>query len=110
MQSRDGDRSSAIKARAKVWLEADGKYVFGLGISKILRAVDQEGSIKAAANVVGKSYRHIWARIKEAEEAFEDRDGRYVVIPAPDLPTGPEDTFARFRIREVVTATAAKRV
>jgi molybdate transport system regulatory protein len=63
-------RSPAIAARAKVWLESDGEYVFGLGISKILKAVDQEGSIKAAAAVVGKSYRHIWTRIKEAERAL----------------------------------------
>lgn len=60
----------AIAVRAKVWLESDGKYVFGLGISNILKAVDQAGSIKAAAAIVGKSYRHIWTRIKQAEQAL----------------------------------------
>ena len=63
-------QSPVITARAKVWLEANGEYVFGLGIGNILKAVDQEGSIKAAAEVVGKSYRHIWTRIKETERAL----------------------------------------
>ena len=59
-----------ISARVKVWLEAQGDYVFGLGIGNILKAVAQEGSIKGAAAAVGKSYRHIWTRIKETERAL----------------------------------------
>ncbi len=70
MGSRAARKSPKITARAKVWLEADGAYVFGWGIGKILKAVEQEGSIKAAAGVVGKSYRHIWTRIKQAEQAL----------------------------------------
>ena len=56
-----------IQPRVKIWLEADGQYVFGFGISEILKAVEQSGSIKAAAELLGKSYRHIWARVKKAE-------------------------------------------
>jgi molybdate transport system regulatory protein len=56
--------------RAKVWLEIEGDYVFGRGISDILKAVAETGSIKAAAGKLGRSYRHIWARIKEAEQAL----------------------------------------
>jgi len=48
----------------------DGQYVFGFGISEILKAVQQSGSIKAAAESLGKSYRHVWARIKKAERAL----------------------------------------
>ncbi len=58
-----------MKARVKVWLEIDGRYVFGFGLSQILKAVDTAGSIKAAAGLLGKSYRYIWGRIKEAERA-----------------------------------------
>jgi molybdate transport system regulatory protein len=54
----------------KVWLEVDGRYVFGFGLSEILKAVDATGSIKAAADRLGKSYRHVWSRIKEAEQAL----------------------------------------
>jgi molybdate transport system regulatory protein len=56
--------------RAKVWLEIDGNYIFGRGISEILKAVADRGSIKEAAKSVGKSYRHVWARIKEAEQTL----------------------------------------
>ena len=38
-----------IAPRIKVWLEIDGSYAFGRGISDILKAVDEAGSIKRAA-------------------------------------------------------------
>jgi len=41
--------------------------------------------------------------------AFQDRDGQYVVTPAPDLPTNPGATFARFRIRSIVAGTKVLR-
>lgn len=56
--------------RTKVWLEIEGNYVFGLGICSILEAIEDTGSIKAAAETVGKSYRHVWSRLKQAEEAL----------------------------------------
>jgi molybdate transport system regulatory protein len=59
-----------MQARAKVWLEVDGRYVFGFGISEILKAVEKAGSIKAAAGDLGKSYRYVWGRIKKAEKAI----------------------------------------
>lgn len=56
--------------RIKVWLEIDGQYSFGWGLASILRGIEQTGSIKSAADQVGKSYRHIWGRIKRAEEVL----------------------------------------
>jgi molybdate transport system regulatory protein len=56
-----------------VWLEHEGRYAFGLGVSEILQAVDRVGSIKHAAAEVGKSYRHVWARLKQAEQALGRR-------------------------------------
>jgi molybdate transport system regulatory protein len=53
-----------------VWLEIDSEYVFGLGISEILQAIERTGSIKQAAVEVGKSYRHVWDRVKQAEQAL----------------------------------------
>ena len=60
-----------IVPRAKVWLELDGKYVFGHGLCSILDAVARHGSIKAAASGLGRSYRHVWSRIKEAERVLK---------------------------------------
>jgi molybdate transport repressor ModE-like protein len=56
----------------KVWLERDSRYAFGLGVCEILQAVDRTGSIKQAASELGKSYRHVWAGVKEAEGALGD--------------------------------------
>jgi molybdate transport system regulatory protein len=67
---RSHAKPAPIEARVKVWLEKDGQYVFGFGLSEILKAVRTAGSMKAAAKLLGKSYRHVWARIKEAEEAL----------------------------------------
>jgi molybdate transport system regulatory protein len=56
--------------RVKVWLETKGHYAFGFGLSQMLEAVDRAGSIKRAAHDLGKSYRYVWGRIKEAEKAL----------------------------------------
>ena len=66
-----GGRAASLVPRAKVWLETEGgTYVFGLGMSTILQAVERAGAIKQAAADLGKSYRHVWSRIKEAERAL----------------------------------------
>ena len=61
-------KSLRFTPRVKVWLETDGEYVFGFGVCEILQAVEDAGSIKHAAAKLGKSYRYVWGRIKEAEE------------------------------------------
>lgn len=61
---------AAWRPRVKVWLEVKGRYVFGYGLSAMLQAVEQSGSIKEAAQRLGKSYRYVWGRIKAAEAAI----------------------------------------
>jgi molybdate transport system regulatory protein len=63
-------KPSALVPRVKVWLELEGRYAFGLGMSEILQAVERAGSIKHAAAALGKSYRHVWGRLREAEKAL----------------------------------------
>lgn len=72
MNERRSDDKSRREAqlRVKVWLEIDGRYVFGFGLSEILKAVAATGSIKQGARRLGKSYRHVWGRIKKAEAAL----------------------------------------
>ncbi len=60
----------SVRPRVKVWLEANGEHVFCSGMCQILEAIEQTGSIKEAAESVGLSYRHVWARIKEVEAAL----------------------------------------
>jgi molybdate transport system regulatory protein len=60
---------AGLTPRVKVWFEAADGYGFGAGLVAILQAVERAGSIKAAAAELGRSYRHIWDRVKEAERA-----------------------------------------
>jgi molybdate transport system regulatory protein len=57
-----------MKVRVKVWLEHKGEQVFGSGKADILHAVEETGSLNAAAAQLGMSYRHVWAAIRAAEE------------------------------------------
>ena len=63
-------RSRKIRPQIKVWLEVDREHAFCSGMCRILRAVEQTGSIKEAAKEVGRSYRFVWGRLKRIEEAF----------------------------------------
>ena len=82
--SRSSDLADRVTPRTKLWLEVDSQYVFGLGISNILKAVEQTGSIKAAAREVGKSYRHVWDKIKQAEQSLG--------VPLVQTQVGGKDT------------------
>jgi molybdate transport system regulatory protein len=76
MASRSARRRrlhTPLAPRVKVWLETDGCYSFGFGISEILQAVDRAGSIKQAALDLGLSYRYVWGRIKKAEHALNQQ-------------------------------------
>jgi molybdate transport system regulatory protein len=63
-------KQTPLTPHVKVWLEIDGRYAFGLGITEILQAVQRAGSIKEAAANLGKSYRHVWGRLKQAEQVL----------------------------------------
>ncbi len=65
-----------LRAKSKVWLEKDGKLVFGIGKAAILSRVQKTGSINSAAKSLNMSYRHAWSYIKSAEK----RLGRQLVI------------------------------
>jgi molybdate transport repressor ModE-like protein len=61
-------QTAVLQPRIKVWLEKDGGAGFCQGMCAILEAIQSTGSIKHAAAQMGKSYRHIWGRIKAAEK------------------------------------------
>lgn len=63
-------RPAALSPRVKIWLETDDGFAFGFGLIQILQAIGRSGSIKGAAVDLDRSYRHIWNRIKEAENAL----------------------------------------
>ncbi|MFK5954544.1 MAG: LysR family transcriptional regulator [Desulfobacterium sp.] len=61
----------------KIWIENDqGEMVFGAGQLKILEAIDNEGSISAAAKKMKMGYRSMWGKLKKMEQ----RLGKQVLI------------------------------
>ncbi len=69
-QHKTAPVAQVVEPKVKVWLEVNGDYVFGQGLSRMLEAVRETGSIKEAAKTLDKSYRYIWGRIKQAEESI----------------------------------------
>jgi molybdate transport system regulatory protein len=66
-----------LTVRSKIWVEDEGgSVVFGSGRLKILSAVEEHGSILAAAKALGMSYRAVWGKIK----ATEDRLGQPLLV------------------------------
>lgn len=57
-----------LKIKSKLWLEADGRPVFGRGRRFLLEAIDKSGSINQAAKKINISYRKAWGYIKAMEE------------------------------------------
>jgi len=56
-----------IQVRTKIWLEVDGEPLLGAGRVRLLRAIDEGGSINAAAVLLNISYRKVWAQLRQME-------------------------------------------
>lgn len=55
----------------KLWLSGkDPNEVFGGGKWRLLEAIQREGSLRAAADALGISYRKAWGDLRKAEEAL----------------------------------------
>lgn len=58
-----------IVLQHKMWLETkDGEGILGDGKWQILKAVDEEGSLTAACQKLGLTYRRTWGDLKKIEE------------------------------------------
>lgn len=60
-----------MQVKSKVWIEEDGKPVFGEGRENLLELIDTYGSINKAASILGISYRKAWSYIKTMEETLK---------------------------------------
>jgi molybdate transport system regulatory protein len=63
-------RSYRTTVRSKVWIDANGRFAVGDGGIDLLAALHQTGSIRAAADQVGWSYRHTLNYIDNMERAL----------------------------------------
>ena len=60
-------REYRLAIRHKVWLDVGGRFAVGDGGTDLLRPIDATGSVRAAAQSVGWSYRHALAYLDNAE-------------------------------------------
>jgi molybdate transport system regulatory protein len=57
-----------MEIKYKIWIEKDGKVLFGKGRDEILTAIQDTRSLNAAAKELKMSYRAAWGRLKASEE------------------------------------------
>ena len=57
-----------MEIKYKIWIEKDGKVVFGKGRDEILSCIEDTRSLNAAAKKLKMSYRAAWGRLKASEE------------------------------------------
>jgi molybdate transport system regulatory protein len=62
-----GERAP-MEIKHKIWLEKDGRVVFGPGRDDLLKAIAGHHSLHAAAKHLKMSYRAAWGRLKASEE------------------------------------------
>jgi molybdate transport system regulatory protein len=71
MQYLHNGRIMNIKIKSKLWIEADGKPIFGSGKIHLLEAIDKYGSINRGAKETNMSYRKAWAHLNAMEERLD---------------------------------------
>jgi len=57
-----------MRIKHKLWLEDDSGVLFGRGRFSLLSAVEELGSLSAAAKRMKMSYRAAWGRLRASEE------------------------------------------
>src|SRR2546428_3208142 len=71
--SRTPSLRKPLVPHQKLWLNWDGVFLMGPRYLRFLAAVDQTGTIRAAGQVVGWSYRTCLNRIREMERVLGAR-------------------------------------
>ena len=56
-----------MEPRAKIWIERDSRLVLSDYRVRLLRLIDESGSLADAAKAMGLSYRRAWGKVKEIE-------------------------------------------
>ena len=57
-----------MRIQFKLWVEENGKVLFGEGRLALLKAVAETGSLAGAARELKMSYRAAWGRLKASEK------------------------------------------
>jgi molybdate transport system regulatory protein len=71
MEKSFSKKLSGIRLHYKIWLsDKDGQGILGDGKWKILKLIEEKGSIKSACDELGWTYRRTWGNLKKIENFF----------------------------------------
>jgi molybdate transport system regulatory protein len=79
-----------MKISYRLWIEKNGKPVFGRGVHTLLELIESTGSLHKASEELKMSYRAAWGRIREYEKRLgitlveKGRQGRTGAKLTPD--------------------------
>ena len=59
------------KIKSRIWIEADDSILLGEGRVRLLKAIDEEGSLSKAAKSLGMSYKKAWSLIDAVNKRAE---------------------------------------
>lgn len=51
------------KIKSRIWIEVDGNKLLGEGNVKLLKAIEEVGSLSKAAKAIGMSYKKAWSLV-----------------------------------------------
>lgn len=60
-----------LDVKLRLWLEKDGRPVYGDGRHELLLLIDELGSISMAASRMNMSYRKAWGNVRSMEERLD---------------------------------------
>jgi molybdate transport system regulatory protein len=109
-----GRLPTGARLRLNLWLEGgEEKVLFGAGRMQILVAIRTHGSLSAAAEALGMSYRGLWAKIRHSERRLgfplvESHAGRGPSSGTSLTPQAEALMAAYAQIEEQVSAEAAR--
>ena len=61
-------KGGEMQIKHKLWLEKDGRVIFGPGRFELLEAIEECQSLSAAAKKLKMSYRAAWGRLRASED------------------------------------------
>lgn len=71
MEKSFGNRLSNIHLHYKIWMsDKNEKGILGDGKWQILKLIEEKGSMKAACDELGYTYRRTWGNLKKIEHFF----------------------------------------
>ena len=71
-----------MQIKANFWIEKEGKVVLSSWRVGLLEAIEETGSISAAASKMGVSYRRAWDKIHESPAKNKFWESSFIALPA----------------------------